>query len=613
MEDDLIHAIKTNKIFSSLDEFAIKKIASKFNKIELSTNDVLFYQGDASDCIYLLISGKLAAALTTSTGETKTIAHLDAGETVGDSGALTGEPRSMTIKATCHCILYRLLSKDFIEICHQHPTVMFATIPTMIARSSSLLNLVTSEKMSKHIVIAPANKDISLEKFAEKLQSFVESFPSIILLSDYHPDFNNLTIAPDILKEHINELEKTRKKAHKILYLIKSFDTSLAKIALKKANTIFITAYSNSIPHIDRHLFETLGSSSSHYRPDPNLILLHTESTVMPRNTGGWLSLTQFAMYHHVRINVSKDYFRLIRFIRGKTRGLVLSGGGTRGWAHLGVIKALREEKIPIDMVGGSSVGAIVAACYAMHESYEDAYERFHRVIQRSTHSVSWRSLTWPSISLFNAENFTNSLIEVFNNMQIEDLWLPFFCVTCNLATNTEETHYRGTLWERLRASSSIPGILPPVLINHELHMDGGLLNNLPVDIMRAFLGKKANIIAVELNTFTPDTIKYRFPPILTFKQSLLMKLGLSHESYRFPRFVDTFLRALFVGSLAKSRQNGLSANILIGLELSKFRLLHSNAKQAERLIQIGYESTIKQIEHFKAEEDHDTWLSTNF
>jgi NTE family protein len=602
MEEELILALKVNKIFSSLDDPILHKIALKFHRVELRANEVLFYQGDPSDGIYLLVKGKLIAALTTSTGETKTVGHVDTGETIGEAGVLTGEPRALTIKTTSPCVIYRLYSKDFIEICHQYPTVMFATIPPLIARSNSLLNLF-AEKDNKYIVIAPANKDISLEIFAEKLQLHIVNYPSITLFSDFDPELNNKNIPIEIIKEKIHTVEKNRKKSHKIIFLLKTCDTSLARIALKKATTIYVTAYSNTIPKIDFHLFAKFSMTGTHFRPDPNLILLHTASTVMPRNTAAWLSLAQFAMYHHLRMNVTKDYLRLLRFIRGKTTGVVLSGGGTRGWAHLGVIKALREERIPIDMIGGSSVGAIVAGCYAIHESYEDAYERFSKVIQESAQSVSWRNLTWPIISLFNAQGFTHSLIEVFNNTQIEDLWLPYFCVTCNLATNNEETHYRGLLWEKTRASSSIPGIIPPVLINNELHLDGGLLNNLPVDIMRAFLGNKSKIIASELNSFTRDAHKYQFPPILTFKQSLLAKMGFTHETFRFPRFVDTFLRALFIGSLAKSRQNGLSANMLISLDLNKFRLLHSNPKQAEKLIQIGYESTIKQIRLLKSED----------
>lgn len=604
MEEELLNAIKANKIFSSLSEDIIKKVLSKFSKIELNQADVLFYQGAPSDTVYIVVSGKLSASLTNIAGETRIVGYIEPGETVGESGALTTEPRALTIRALEPCVLYKLSSRDFVEICHQYPAVMYATIHPVIARSRSIIQLLSSEKVNRHIVIAPANKDISLENFAEKIQNHLENFHSIVLFSDYHPDFKNQKWEVDTLKEKITEIDKQKKKSHKILYILRSYDTPLAKVALKKANIIYITAYSNSLSKIDNQLIERFHQGKMHIRPEAALVLLHTTSTSMPRNTSNWLNQMPFDTYHHVRMNVAKDFSRLLRFIRGKAVGLVLSGGGTRGWGHLGVIKALRERHIPIDMIGGTSVGAIIGGCYAVHESYEDAYERFYKVIVASAKSVSWRSLTWPAISLFNAKNFTNSLMQIFTDIHIEDLWIPYFCISANLANNSEEIHRSGLLWEKTRASSSIPGLIPPVVINNELHVDGGLLNNLPVDVMRAYLGKRSRIIAADLNSFTRDRHKYSFPPILTFKQALFAKMGFTLENYSFPRFVDTFMRGMFIGSLSRSVQNGLIANVLVNMDLNKFRLLQSNPRQAEKIVQIGYEATIKQLDLLKMEEE---------
>lgn len=603
MEEDLINAIKTNKIFSSLNDEAIQKLLPKFIKLELRPPETLFYQGDPSDYIYLLVRGKLSAALTNAAGETRVIGYIDAGEAVGESGALTTEPRALTVKAVDQSIIYRLSSKNFIDLCHEHPALMFATIHPVITRSRSIIQLLSSDKINRHIVIAPAHKDISLELFAEKIRSYLENYPSVVLLSDYDSEFNSQKMTQDTLKEKIAELEKNKKKSHKFLYLLKSPDTPLAKIALRRANIIYITAYSSSVPRIDKLLVERFQTQRINYRPEAALILLHIENTIMPQNSANWLAQMHFDTYHHVRINVNKDYLRLLRFIRGKAVCVILGGGGTRGWAHLGAIKALRERKIPIDMIGGTSVGAIIAGCYAVHESYEDAHERFSKVIAASANSVSWRSLTWPAISIFNAKNFTLSLMNVFDNIKIENLWLPFFCISSNLATNSEEVHRKGLLWQKTRASSAIPGVIPPMVMNNELHLDGGLLNNLPVDVARAMLGKKAKIIAVDLNSFARDHHKYIFPPILTFKQALFAKLGFTLDNYHFPRFIDTFMRGVFMGSLFKSTQNGLAANILINLELNKFRLLQSNLKQADKLIQIGYDATIKQLDSMSLDE----------
>ncbi|MEO8400249.1 MAG: patatin-like phospholipase family protein [Gammaproteobacteria bacterium] len=603
MEEALLNALKANKIFSSLDDRTRAEILPKFIQVELAPDEILFYQGDPSNGLFLLVSGKLGALLTSAAAETKMVGHIDSGEAVGESGALTGEHRSLTIKALTECILYKLSSRDFIDLCYQHPDVMFATIHPIITRSRSLLQLLASDKNNKHILILPANKDISLEKFSEKLISFVTDYPNVVLISDYHTDFIRPNIDLDELKNKITELEQGKKKSHKILYLLQSCDSPLARLCFKRADNVYIATISGSTPKIDNSVLEKIQSRRTHLRSDPSLIILHGESTVSPRHTANWLSITSFYMYHHLRIDVTKDYHRLLRFIRGKAVGVVLGGGGTRGWAHLGALKALREEKIPIDMIGGTSVGAIVAACYAIFESYEDTYERFNRLVEGSRGSISWRGLTWPVISVFDAKKFTQSQQDVFNDYCIEDLWLPYFCISSNLATNNEDVHRTGKLWEKTRASSSIPGIIPPMLLNEQLHLDGGLLNNLPVDVMRRFLGNKSKIIAIELNSYSTDKHKYQFPPVLTFKQALLAKLDFTRETYKFPRFIDTFLRGLFIGSTGKSKQNSLNANIFVNLDLNKFRMLHANNKQAQRLIELGYETTMKQLEQSKKKE----------
>lgn len=597
MEENLSDLVMSNKIFSSLDEEALKKLLPRFIRLELKPTDILFSQGDPSDGLYLVSSGKLSAILTAASGDNKKIGDIEAGETIGEAGALTNEPRSLTIKALRDSVLYKLPGKEFIELCYAHPSVMFETILPVLTRSRSIIQVLSSEKIIKHIVIVSANKEVSLEKFSEAFCKHAENFSAVIPFSDYHSDFNGQNIDPEILKEKISSLEKNKKSSHKLIYILKSMETPLAKIAFKKADIIYITAYSNSPPRIDPAILERIGKRRLHLKADPVLVLLHTDSTSLPRGTANWLAQTRFSMHHHVRINSSKDYMRLLRYIRGRAVGLVLGGGGTRGWSHLGVIKAIREARIPIDMIGGTSVGAIVAGCYAIHESYDDMYERFNKIVEKSRGSVSWRSLTWPIISLFNAKNFTTSQHEAFNHLLIEDLWLPFFCVSCNLAGNTEDIHHSGILWEKTRASSSIPGLIPPMLLENELHLDGGLLNNLPVDVMRERLGPKAKIIAVDLNSFSPDPNKYQFPPILTFKEALLAKLSSKgRETYKFPRFADMFLHGLFVGSISKSRQNAMAANVLINLSLDKFQLLHSTSQQAKQLINIGYEAAMKQI-----------------
>ena len=600
MDSDLLELLSSHNLFSSLSKNVLEQLLPKFTKIELKQGSVLFYQGAPSNCVFILASGRLSALVADDKNQLKSIGHIDAGETVGELGALSGEPRSLTVKAIRNSILLKLNSKDFVELCYHYPAVMFATVHPIIERTQHLISTFTTEQSNKSIAIAPMADFISYEKFINNLQLHSKSYSSLIIISELDPEFSEHFTGPAAIKEKIRLIEDTKKRSQKIVYFLKSFDTSLAKICLKKIELLYLVSDAKITEPIDPAILDNIKDNTSHFFADPVLILLHPDNTVMPSNTMHWLKQTQFSMHHHIKISSIKHYQRLLRFMRGKAAGLVLSGGGTRGWAHIGAIKALREHKIPIDMIGGSSVGAIIAACYAVQESYKDANNRFHTIVESSRGSTSWKNLTWPYVSLFNAKAFTESLQHVFDDLRIEDLWIPYFCVSSNMSTSNEEVHRSGLLWQKTRCSASIPGLIPPMVIEGELHLDGGLLNNLPVDVMRQFLGKKGRITAVELNTSLGSHCKYHFPPILTLKDFILIKLGILHEKYKFPRFIDNFLSGLLMGSSAKTIQNGSTANFLIKLNLREFRLLNSSFKQAEKMTEAGYLDTMARIEQEK-------------
>jgi NTE family protein len=161
---------------------------------------------------------------------------------------------------------------------------------------------------------------------------------------------------------------------------------------------------------------------------------------------------------------------------------LVLSGGGARGFAHLGVIRALREARIPIDFVGGASIGAIIAAGVAMGWSDEEMKLRYRRGFV-DTNPVN--DYTFPLVALTRGRKVSRLLEREYGNVVIEDLRRPFFCISANLTTGRAFEHRDGALWNALRASVAIPGIMPPVFRGDNILVDGATINNLPVDVMQ--------------------------------------------------------------------------------------------------------------------------------
>lgn len=599
-EINIDELLKASNTFSSLNESERKRILPCFSRVDLIDKEVLFYQGDPSDNVYILIKGRLSAELVNAEGKTSIIGYIQKGETVGEMGALANEPRTLTVKAIDNATLLKLSTHDFTVIGHEHPSVMFAVIRPMITRTSTLIQKLSSEKRNKHIVLLPANSSVSVEAIALKLQDFADIYKSTLIVSDYDQDFHENDKTTSVHDKIKNKISATKKSVHRTLYILRGLDSPLAKYALKRANILYVTAYGNEKPAIDSDLLEVIAN----IRPNPgmplNLILLYPDHTVMPQNTIGWLKLADFGLHHHIRLDTKGDIQRLFRFIRGKAVGVVLGGGGTRGWAHIGAIKAIQAAKIPIDIIGGTSVGALIAGIYAVNPTYENIYKNFLQMVTDSKYTISWRNLTWPIISIFNAKKYTDSQINFFREQRIEDLWLPYFCITSNLAHCSEEVHQTGKCWENIRASTAIPGLIPPMVLNGEIHVDGSLLNNLPVDVMRKFIGSRGKVIAIELNDLVTDEIKYNFPPVQTFMDIFLNKLRIKKYHYKYPRLIDTFLRSLLLGSLWRNRQNALIANIFVSLNLLKFRMLHSNPDEGEQLVKIGFDETMKQIERTK-------------
>lgn len=597
MDPDLVKFLKARKLFASLDEKKLQKIVLKFSKIELLQGKILFKQNDPSDSVYILISGKLSALLHTDENRPQIVGTIEVGETVGELGVLAKEPRTLTIKAAQDSELLKISNKDFLALCYRYPAILFETIHPLIIRSQTIIQKLTLKNAIKYLTFIPANEQTMPEYFVKKLTEHAKRYSSLIIFSDFDPELKKLSASE--LREQIKEIKHHKKASQKMVFFLKNTTSPLAKIGLHSTDLLYIIGESTQEPMLDPAILDFI-NHHSHLKTNPELILLHPPQTKAPVHTQYWLQLTSFNMHYHMLIDKNAHYHRLLRFIRGKAVGVVLGGGGTRGFAHIGAMKALREQRIPIDFIGGTSVGALIAAAYALNESIDATYDLFTKIVQTSTGSTSWRSLTWPVISIFNAKRFTEAQMAAFQTIQAEDLWLPFFCISSNLATSTEEVHRSGLLWELTRASTSIPGIVPPMVLNYELHLDGGLFNNLPVDVMRKYLGKRGKIIAIELNNAIPAYHKYHFPPILTFKQIILNKLGLTHESYKFPRFIDTFLRGLLVGSSSKTKLNGLQANVLVKINLNKFRLLNTNLKQGSKMFEMGYLETMLRIQQLK-------------
>ncbi len=579
ISSDLVEILQTTELFSEIHEEVAEALIKRLKHVELSPGQILFQEGSKSNAFYIVVEGQLVAYLKTTDGKEKMIGAIEKGETVGEMGALSEQPRSLSVKATVETKLLELNREEFELFSKDHPQILMNMINYIITRSQNTIKLLSEKKLYKHIAIIQGNSKTPLKHFIHQIKKYLRPQKQLIWLEN----------SASNLSKEIIQAEKSGKML--VFFLNKeNLSTLLAKI--NHIGEIYLVVDGEGPAEFSEFALQMARGHHNPLATSVRLILLHRDTTVIPKDTIAWLSQADFNMHYHLRDNNISDYQRLVRFIAGKPFGVVLGGGGGKGWACIGALKALIDCNVPIDAIGGTSVGALIAACYAHRLNYDELFKDFKKLSEAADKPFSLKNLTWPLISLLSSKHPTEQLIKTFGEVQIEDLWIPFFSVATNLNKGKEAIHQTGTLWERLRASMALPGIVPPVVLDGQVYVDGGLMNNLPVDIMRNLLGKEAIIIAVSLSKLGEDKKRYYFPPIIPFHVGLLKRLGWGYKDYKLPPFFNTFLASLLVGSSSKEKANKLMANTIITPDLSSYRTLKVDIQQSDKILQIGYIST---------------------
>ncbi|KAL9057542.1 MAG: hypothetical protein Q9162_002275 [Coniocarpon cinnabarinum] len=216
--------------------------------------------------------------------------------------------------------------------------------------------------------------------------------------------------------------------------------------------------------------------------------------------------LRQTPLYSSEQTPFKGDFHRLARRLTGKSVGLVLGGGGSRGLSQIGIIRAMEEAGVPIDIVGGTSIGAFVGGLYAWDADMVPLYGRAKKFAGRM--GSIWRfalDLTYPSASYTTGHEFNRGIFKTFGTAQIEDFWLEFYCNTTNISKSRQEFHTSGYVWRYVRASMSLAGLVPPLCDEGSLLVDGGYLDNLTVNHMKS-LGASL-VFAVDVGSLDDQTL----------------------------------------------------------------------------------------------------------
>lgn len=279
------------------------------------------------------------------------------------------------------------------------------------------------------------------------------------------------------------------------------------------------------------------------------LLLLHPENAPQPQNTRRWFENRNLDLHVHYRLNHGPDIRRFARILTNNAVGLVLGGGGAKGFAHLGVVLALYEKGIEIDFLGGTSAGAL----YGITTSYCDFDpEKIRYYANDSAYNeLTSNDFTFPILSIMSGKKMVNYLKKMMGSTHLEDFWVNSYCVSTNFSNASTKIHDQGVAWKQIAASIVIPGIYPPVMIDHQLLVDGGVVDNLPIETMYNYPVR--HIIAISLTQLRSQPVDFEDIPSLP---TLLWDSILGRKKYRLPGIASILVNSLTLNSLQKQEMS---------------------------------------------------------
>ena len=587
-------------LLGTLDANALRDWQAELDWCQLSHGEILFNQGDPGDSMYIVVNGRLRICAMLPNGHERELDEIGAGEIVGEFALITGDSRTASVYAIRETNLVKLTQPAFTRLLKRYPQAMIKITRKIISRHPSSLRVSELENMSAfNVALVAADENIPLEEFAQQLAESLGKSSRVLQLSStrfdqlYGQEAAAQTRLDDptipVLDGWMSEQET---RYQYILYAADPLWTTWTRRCLRQADRIFIVGRAGSDPTPGP---VEVGLKSLAITARTELVLLHSPAVTHPSGTSEWLSHRQVHAHHHVREKDVSHMERLARKLSGETIGLVLSGGSARGFAHLGVFQALDELDIEIDFIGGTSMGALMGAGYAMGLSCAEMIE----LARQFANPSRLFDYTLPLVSLMASKKVTKALIELFGQTCIEDLWLPYFCVSSNLSQAEPVIHQNGLLWKSVRASIAIPGIFTPMLYNGEVLVDGGAMNNFPVDILRdRFAGQ--TIIGVNVSLSREKEEEYDFGSSLSGWQVLWSRINPFIKPILAPKIVPNLMRALEINSAYQIKSNKGMVDLLIQPDVKEFGML--DFAEYATISEIGYKTAREQLVPWKAE-----------
>jgi len=445
-------------------------------RLDLTRGQMLVAQGEPSDSLFMVLHGALAVRRT---GDLEPIAELRAGEVVGEIGFFGNIPRTADVIAIRDTSVLVLTRAAYQELAQQAPDlveVLLAALARRFAKETARLTPIRASPKARTVALIDGGCELLPSVFNRRMRDGLAAIGAEIVDPDrVNAMFPGRALDAPEVADWLNKLEHA---APLVVYLGGREVSAWARKAIRQADMV-VFACRGDAPSAALTDVEAF-ACAVHPVSARRLVRIHDRRSREVSGTAAWLARLPSFMHHHVALEDQVDIHSLIRFLSGRAVGFVASGGGSLGTAHVGIYKAFRERGVMFDIFIGTSVGAAMAAGFAKNLEAEDLERGTHEIFVRSR---SFRRPTWPRYALLDHKVFDRALADQYGReCRIEDCWRPFAAIATNLSTHNLELIRSGLLWQAVRASSAIPGLLPPFYTPEgSMLVDGCLIDNVPL------------------------------------------------------------------------------------------------------------------------------------
>ncbi|MDN3923111.1 patatin-like phospholipase family protein [Roseateles violae] len=583
-------------LLGDVEPSAIELLLEHLEWVEIAGGQPLMKQGEAGDAMYLLVSGRLRAYITNEYGEQRMVREIARGQIVGEMSLYTDEPRSATLVAIRDSVLVRLGKAEFKRLLSISAQVSIALTRQIIQRLQTEASR-TSMDRPVTVGLLPVSAGVDLAGFAASLAEQLGTHGRVVVIDAAWLDAD--LGEPGITERASSDVDANRRIAVRldeieaahdfVLLLSDTTATPWTSRCTRHCDELLLLADADQPALLHPIEEECLVRRPARTDAAEILVLLHPADRRSPSGTAAWLARRPLADHRHIRPELTRDMARLARMVSRTGVGLVLAGGGARGLAHIGVHRALQERGIEIDVVGGTSIGSVMAAYVAADQS-SDAVTRSARRAFSSNPTGDFNLL--PMLSLIKGRRLRRIVKQGLEELtgqddaQVEDLWKSYYCVATNYSKASEQIVRSGSLRNAILASIAIPGALPPLISDGDLLCDGGTFNNFPVDVMRSTRGI-GRVIGVDLSFRKPRRIEHaEVPGTWALLRDRLRPR--KQRRYKLPSLAAYLMNVTILYSTSRQREVRKLTDVYMNPPLDRVGMLQWN--RFDQIVQQGYE-----------------------